>query len=104
MAYPFPLSYHGRAVDICILIGPAIAFVVSLAKRVGFIRNNPKIVAALLAGAYASWHNIHPGAGAGVDVATLMQCFATQFAGAVATYEVAIQPVRKAAEGSLTNG
>lgn len=88
--------------DICILIGPAIAMVVSLAKRVGFIRNNPKIVAALLAGAYTAWHTLHPGVAVGaVDASTLLQCFAQQFAGAVATYEVAIQPVRKAAERSL---
>lgn len=88
--------------DICLLVGPAIAAIVSLAKRVPFIRNNPKIVAALLAAAWAAFQNIHPGAGGGsVDIGALVTCFAAQFGTSVATYEVAIQPVRKAAERSL---
>lgn len=81
------------------MYGAIIAVVVSLAKRVGFIRNNPKIVAALLAAASASYMTVHPGAH--IDMALLLQCFASQFASSVATYETVIQPVRKSAENSL---
>lgn len=90
----------GGTMDVCILFGAAIAGVVSLAKRVGFIRNNPKIVAALLSAAAVAWQHLHGGTGS-VDVAALVGCFAAQFSTSVATYEVAIQPVRKAAERAL---
>lgn len=88
--------------DICMIIGPAIAAVVSLCKRVAFIRNNPKWVAALLAAAWAAYQNVHPGAaGSGVDVGSLMTCFLSQFSLSVATYETVIQPARKKIEDSL---
>lgn len=83
----------------CVMYGAIIAVVVSLLKRIPFIRNNPKIVAGLLAAASAAYQTMHPGAA--IDYATLAQCFAIQFAGSVATYETVIQPVRKSAENSL---
>jgi hypothetical protein len=84
-------------VDTCILFGSVIAGVVSLAKRVPFVRNNPKIVAALLSAGAAAYEHVHPGS-ASVNVSALVSCFLVQFGASVATYEVAIQPVRKAAE------
>jgi hypothetical protein len=85
--------------DQCVLYGGIIAVVVSLLKRIPFIRNNPKVIAAILAAASAVWQTAHPGTV--VDWTTLVQCFAAQFAGSVATYETVIQPVRKSAESKL---
>lgn len=85
------------------MFAPLIAVVVSLLKRIGFVRNNPKIVALVLSMVAPAWHIFHPGAGP-IDVAAVSQCILAQFAGAVATYEVAIQPVRNAVTAGLTGG
>lgn len=86
--------------DLCIAYGAVIAVVVSLCKRVAFIRNHPKIVAAILAAASAAYTQAHPSTPP-IDLSALLACFATQFAASVATYETVIQPVRKRAETAL---
>lgn len=76
---------------ICLLYGSIIGIVVTLVKRVGFVRNNPKWVALfasiIVAGASAWYHGALP------DVATITACVLTQLAGSVATHEVIVKPV-----------
>lgn len=71
--------------DVCVVYGPVISFVVDVLKRVPFIANHPKVVAAVLALAIALFPLV------GVDkpdVAAIVQCFIIAFGGAIGTHEV----------------
>jgi len=72
--------------DLCVVFGPLISFVVDFSKRIPFIARYPKLVAAAL----ALLLNALPALG--VDNANLMrilECLIVSFGGAVATHEVA---------------
>ena len=74
----------------CLELSPFVAVAVSLLKRVGFVRNNPKLVAvilsAVLAGAHAWFRGGLP------TVAQFAACVLEALAGAVTTHEIALKP------------
>jgi hypothetical protein len=87
--------------DLCIIYGPAIAVVVSLAKRVPVVARHPKWIAAALSLLLASsqaWLSFGIGnsQAKGYDaLAVLLVCVAEQLSGAVLTYEALIKPAAR---------
>ncbi|MDX2008253.1 MAG: hypothetical protein SFU83_23665 [Meiothermus sp.] len=82
----------GGGVDLCLVYGPVITVVVSLLKRIPWVAQYPKLVAALLSVAAVlagSYLNLG-------DASQIVQCVINTFALSVATYEVALKPASKA--------
>jgi hypothetical protein len=82
------------SVDMCLIYGPIISFVVSFLKRIPFVKNNPKWVALFFTLATGAWTATH-GSMPGIDWGTILQCVLAQFAATVATHEVIVHPIQK---------
>lgn len=78
--------------DPCLLAGPVASLAVQALKRLEPIQRHPKVVLALLTGAYAYL------AGTGLE------CWLGAFMAGIAGYEVAIKPVAKVLEGGDKGG
>lgn len=77
---------------LCFLIAPLIALGVQWLKSSALVAQYPKLVAGLIAAIVSIVSGVTLGS---LDVAMLIECTLVQFAGAVATYEVAIKPVNE---------
>lgn len=69
--------------DWCLVAGPVASVVVQAAKRIPWVTRYPKVVLALLTGAYA------------FAVGTGWECWLQAFAMGIAGYEVFIKPATK---------
>lgn len=66
---------------LCVVAGTVASVATQALKRIPFVARYPKVVAAILTGAYA------------YAVGTDLECWLAAFASAVAGYEVVIKPV-----------
>jgi hypothetical protein len=69
--------------DMCVLAGMVASVATQILKRIPVVQRYPKIVAALLTGAYA------------YTVGTGLECWVGSFAMAIAGYEVILKPLAK---------
>lgn len=69
--------------DLCLIAGPVASVVVQVLKRVPVVQKYPKVILALLTGAYA------------YIMGTGWECWVAAFASGIAGYEVVIKPVVK---------
>lgn len=79
---------------LCYLLAPVIALAVQWLKGVEIIAAYPKLFAAIvsaLVSVVSAWTF------GGLEWAMIAECTLVQFAGAVATYEVAVKPLARAA-------
>lgn len=80
----------------CLVYGGVISFAVSLLKRIGFIKNNPKIVAFILnilsVTIMQYWNNRNPGTV--LDWSVFVQCVLEQMSASVATHEIITEPIK----------
>lgn len=85
--------------EACVAYGPLVAVVVAALKRIpwlgSLLARNAKFV-AVLASAFASLAASGTVPQSAADWAAFATCVATVFAGAVATHEVALDPLAKA--------
>lgn len=72
--------------DMCLVFGPVISFVVSFLKRIRFVKNNPKYVTLFFSLAVSAFGMLH--STNGIDWSTVLSCVLTQFSTGVATHEV----------------
>lgn len=70
-------------VDLCLIAGPVSSVVVQVLKRFPVVQRYPKVILALLTGAYA------------YTMGTSLECWVAAFATGIAGYEVVIKPVVK---------
>lgn len=76
----------------CLAYGAIISFLVSLLKKITFIKNNPKMTAAVLSAltvAAVTYFGVE-----GTEWATAARCLVETFAASVATHEAIVQPVK----------
>jgi hypothetical protein len=69
--------------DTCILAGTVATIATQILKRIPLVQKYPKVVAALLTGAYA------------YTVGTGLECWVGAFAASIAGYEVVVKPLVK---------
>lgn len=69
--------------DLCLIAGPVASVVVQVLKRIPVVQKYPKVILALLTGAYA------------YTMGTGLECWVAAFASGIAGYEVVIKPVVK---------
>lgn len=79
---------------ICLLIAPLISFVVSILKKIPFVKSYPKSVAFFISAIVGGFTSVH-GSPPGVDYSDIVRCVLAQFAGAVATHEAVTNQVQK---------
>ena len=76
--------------DVCLLYGVVLSFLVGALKRVPVIAAHPKLTVVVLSGAAGALGAVaQPGTH---TAAQLVTCLATQFAAAVATHETVTKP------------
>lgn len=69
--------------DLCLVAGPVASLLTQVAKRVPWVAKYPKVVLALLTGAYA------------YALGTGWECWLQAFATGIASYEVIIKPATR---------
>jgi hypothetical protein len=69
--------------DTCVFAGMVASVATQILKRIPVVQKYPKVVAALLTGAYA------------VSVGTGFECWLSAFAASVAGYEVVLKPLTR---------
>lgn len=69
--------------DLCLIAGPVASVAVQFLKRFPVVQRYPKVILAILTGAYA------------LVQGTGWECWVTAFASGVAGYEVIIKPASK---------
>lgn len=69
--------------DLCLVAGPVASVAVQVAKRIPFVQRYPKVILAVLTGAYA------------FTVGTGWECWLQAFATGIAGYEVVIKPATR---------
>lgn len=69
--------------DLCLIAGPVASVVVQFLKRFPVVQRYPKVLLALLTGAYA------------FAMGTGWECWLAAFASGIAGYEVVLKPVVK---------
>lgn len=69
--------------DLCLIAGPVASVVVQVLKRFPVVQKYPKVLLALLTGAYA------------YTMGTGWECWVAAFASGIAGYEVILKPVVK---------
>lgn len=75
-----------QGLDMCLVFGPVISFIVSFLKRIPFVKNNPKYVTLFFSVAVSAFGMIH--STNGIDWSAVLACVLTQFSTGVATHEV----------------
>lgn len=73
----------------CLGYGALISLLVSMIRGIGFIKKNPKVIAAIL---NILWVTIPAFVKGGADFKIISFCVLTQFAASVATYEAVTKP------------
>lgn len=79
---------------ICLLIAPLISFVVSVLKKIPFVKAYPKSVVFFISAIVGGWTSTH-GSPQGIDYTQIVTCILAQFSGAVATHEAVTNQVQK---------
>jgi hypothetical protein len=69
--------------ETCVLAGAVASLATQILKRIPVVQRYPKVVAALLTGAYA------------YTVGTGLECWAGAFAASIAGYEVVVKPLAR---------
>jgi hypothetical protein len=69
--------------DLCLVAGPVASVAVQFVKRFPVVQRYPKVILALLTGAYV------------YTMGTGLECWVAAFASGIAGYEVVIKPVVK---------
>ncbi len=70
-------------VDLCLIAGPVSSLAVQFLKRIPVVERYPKVVLAVLTGAYS------------LLLGTGWECWVTAFATGIAGYEVVVKPVTR---------
>jgi hypothetical protein len=89
VAFASATTHEPGAVDPCLIYGPIITLLVALLKRIPWVAQYPKVVAAILSSLLAVGGTFFQLG----DVSQLVQCTLSTFALSVATYEVALKPL-----------
>lgn len=78
--------------DVCLYWGPLIGIAVSMAKRIPWIGQHSKTLAAVFAVLLGVYRVAHPGA-VTPAISELVACAVQQYALAIATFETVVKPV-----------
>jgi hypothetical protein len=85
------------AVDICLVAGPVVSWVVEALKRIPWVKRYPKVAAlfiAALAGVAEAAY------GTGATVTQIVRCVLQTWGVAIATHEVITEPLQRTVQAS----
>lgn len=91
-----PTALTDPSVDLCVVYGSVISLIVSLLKRISFVKNNPKLATTIISIMLSSFGLLGKGGNVGQAVQAITLCILIQLGMAIATHEVLVDPIGKA--------
>lgn len=96
LAVQLPAAITNPGPDLCVVYGSIISLIVSLLKRIPFVKGNPKLASTIISIMLSSFGLLGTGGNVGQALQAITLCILIQLGMAIATHEVLVDPIGKA--------